>query len=599
MLNSYDLFSARFFSIIDSLVPASQRSALEDVRRSMRVIYVFMVLAVCFAAVLGVLRYLRGDHVVGLAGLATSLLCGLTPWVHRLSGSANVAVAWLASLATLLLWSMSLIAGRLFSTAGLWFGPLVVFVLVTFGERAALVWVALIAMHSFTLYWCTRKGLVLPDLQNPASKAITWAIAIPASLLMTIAMLKGFVQAYHQAIANLDRLAGVLLAQTRELRQAKEEAEAATRSREDFIAMLSHEIRNPLNGILGVAQLLKETPLNPEQQKLLQVMNISAEGLLSILNDVLDFSKIQAGKLELRSQTFNLRVLCNDCIALFSGVAKANGLELRAEFGADVPAIVVGDPLRIRQVLMNLLGNATKFTATGSVVLSISADNREPESLQFIVEDTGIGMSASTIANLFTPYTQADSSVASKHGGTGLGLAICLRLTEMLGGRLTVESVLGQGARFILQLPLKAMGGGEATLAPVAVTTSTMPRDKKVLLIEGNEVNRMVAIKMLEALGARVEFAVDGKDGLAKWQTTKFDVIFMDCLMPTMDGYEAVRQIRHEEQASGRSRTPIIGLTADALDQTHQCCIDAGMDDVLTKPIKIEILRKTLQIWLG
>ncbi len=561
---------ALLFRIVDRLAPKSHLPEKEDDLRQKRIVYVFMLVAFLAACLVGTSRYLRGDRGMGIAIVSAAFLVGLSPLIHRLFGSLKMVSLWLIVLATFLTVCLGAFSGGLQASSGIWYGPVIIFILVTQGLRLAFIWIAIVTLDALLLYWLPRHGVAIPDFQNPATKPITWLIAIPASLFATVAMLNGFFQAYHRAIESLNLKSKSLGAQAQELNKAKEIAEAATRSRGEFIAIVSHEIRTPMNGIMGLAQLINETDLNPLQKKYLQTLQLSAEGLLSILNDILDFSKIESGKLEVHNDNFDLAVLCEDCLALFSDTAKSKGIDIQLHFQASLPARVSGDSQRIRQILINLLGNAIKFTETGTIAMNITTVLECPGYVKFAVLDSGIGMSKTTLANLFKPYTQADSSFSRKYGGTGLGLAICHRLVELLGGSIAVESEIGKGSCFWLQIPLREVHVSDrATRALPIHSVDQEIKIKHVLLVEDNITNRIVAMAMLDRLKVKSDVAKVGN--------------------------EATRIIRSLEKASMHSiRIPIIALTAHAMEEDRQRCLDAGMDEYLTKPVKLETLRKTL-----
>jgi signal transduction histidine kinase/CheY-like chemotaxis protein len=582
--------------IVDELVPKAHKPKKEEDLRQTRIVYVFMLVVFLSAGLIGASRFLRGDTGLGISIVVAALFVAISPFIHRIFGSLKLVSLWLIFIATFLTVCLGALSGGLQASAGIWYGPVIVFILVTQGLRLAFVWISIVTLETFLLYWLPRHGITIPDFQNPETKPITWLIAIPASLFATVSMLHGFFQAYHRAIEGLDLKTADLLKQTQELHKANEVAEAATRSRGEFIAIVSHEIRTPMNGILGVAQLITETNLNPLQKKYLQLLQISTEGLLSILNDILDFSKIESGKLEIRSDDFDLHSLCEECVALFSEMAKTKEINLHYYFQSSLPMRVFGDPQRLRQILINLLGNATKFTETGEISLNVTPVLEYPGYVKFAVKDSGIGMTALTIAKLFQPYTQADSSSSRKYGGTGLGLAICYRLTELLGGTISVESELGIGSCFWIQIPLHEMNLSEKVpiVSPINIVDKPI-QVKSVLLVEDNLVNRTVALAMLEKLQVRAEVAKNGYEAVEQWKTGKFDFILMDCQMPEMDGYAATRMIRSLEiKIHPKIRIPIIALTAHAMEEDRQQCIDAGMDEYLTKPVKIEAIRKAL-----
>ncbi len=504
--------------------------------------------------------------------------------------------------------STSFLSGGIHSSAEVWFSALAIFTLVTLGMRFTVYWAFFVALHAFSLYWLPKHGIVVRDFENPDYKTISWAIAFSSSLLLTLSMLHGFFAAHRRAIRNLDQQAHTLIIQADHLRHAKLEAESASRSRSEFIATVSHEIRTPMNGILGVAQLLASTELNSEQNKYLGALRMSAEGLLSILNDILDFSKIEAGKLEINPEPFDIKDLCEDCLGLFAGITQSKDLKISLFIEPTISSYLLGDGIRIRQILINLLGNAIKFTEKGIVQLDLRPATGQPKKIRFTVKDEGIGMSDSTLKKLFQPYTQADGTSTRKYGGTGLGLAICNRLVGLMGGNIGVTSQLGLGSEFYIEIPLpkaenpkniKAELNSEVgTISPIEIRTD-YKSIQHILLVEDNAVNRLIATKMLEKLGATTEIAINGVEAVEKWQSGKFDLIFMDCQMPEMDGYEATRKIRELEIVQKINfRIPIVALTAHAMEEDRKHCLEAGMDEYLSKPVKAESLRLALDTWV-
>lgn len=388
-----------------------------------------------------------------------------------------------------------------------------------------------------------------------------------------------------------------------ELRLAKEQAEAGNVAKAQFLANMSHEIRTPMNGVLGALDLLERYELTTEQRKLIETATASGEALLTVLNEILDFSKIEAGKLELVSKPLLLRPVLSSVVDLLAPMAQRKGLALSMEFDANLPARVRGDAGRVRQVLLNLIGNAIKFTDRGRVTVRVrrapgGSDSRPTLVLE--VEDTGVGISPEALPRLFTPFFQADQSDRRRFGGTGLGLVISQRLTEAMGGELSVESSPGSGSTFRMKLPLDALTGTPADVpeAPAAAAPPT-PLAGKVLLVEDNLVNRMLAAAMLDSLGIKVTEADNGLDALQQMEASRFDLVLMDCQMPLMDGFEATREIRAREQRASAPRTPIIAVTANALSGDSERCLLAGMDAYLAKPFTLDSLREALTPWLG
>jgi CheY-like chemotaxis protein len=319
---------------------------------------------------------------------------------------------------------------------------------------------------------------------------------------------------------------------------------------------------------------------------------------LSILGDILDFSKIEAGKLKIAPVEFDLSELCKESMALYVGAAHTKNLRAEVETAARLPERIVGDAARIRQILLNLLGTSFKFTERGSVTLRVSQPPGLAGWVRFSVEDTGIGMDGETLKNLFQPFSQADTTNTRRYGGTGLGLAISQKLAQLMGGRIEAESQSGKGSSFRLLLPLPEARVSRSGEEAVPVKAQELDLSgTRVLLAEDNPVNRMVAVKLLERMGLEVETAGNGLDAFGRWKESAFDLVLMDCQMPEMDGYAATRAIRDAERAENRRRTPIVALTANAMEEDRLRCLEAGMDDHIVKPFKTETLHTTVARW--
>lgn len=448
--------------------------------------------------------------------------------------------------------------------------------------------------------------VVMPDISGfevcRKLKAMPQTAEVPIIFLTSLTENKSIIEGFNAGAVDYVRKPFVeeeLIARVKvhielkkiqnQLRKAKEAAEMATNAKSMFLANMSHEIRTPMNGVIGMVEALKSTPLNEDQKEFLEIVEISSENLLAVINDILDFSKVEAGQIEFENVTFNLADCIEEVVKLLTFKAQQKNLYLDLNFDENIPYYLIGDPLRIKQVLINLLNNAVKFTTEGGITIDTKLLNIKDNiaEIKFSVKDTGIGISKEGKSKLFKSFSQADASTTRKFGGTGLGLAISKSLSKMMNGNIGVDSLEGEGSTFWFTAKLyitdeESLKNG-FTHHKEDVTLNKL----KVLVAEDNAINQRVATFNLEKLGIEVDVANDGKEAVTMFKDNKYNIIFMDIQMPIMDGLEATRKIRAYELDSGsKCKTPIIAMTANTLKGDKENFMKSGFTDYISKPFK-------------
>lgn len=450
----------------------------------------------------------------------------------------------------------------------------------------------------------TLTPLFLSFLLVGETLGYVFSVIVLAFALFLIKSGQSYAQAIWQALSLNETNQQLII----DLQHAKEKAEDSNRLKSQFLANMSHEIRTPMNGVIGMTNLILDTPLTKTQKSYAQMVKESAESLLRIINDILDFSKIDAGKLEISREPVVLANKITMIYELLTPPADAKGLAFRLHLADNLPTQIITDPQRLQQILVNLLGNAIKFSEQGTVSLSVTRP--VADQLLFEVSDTGMGISAKGVSKLFNAFSQVDGSSTRVHGGTGLGLAISKQLVELLGGKIAVKSELGCGSTFYFTLPvseplnednntpsdLSALIDSEKKAEDTAPLKALDLSSAQVLLVEDNLINQKLALALLKKCGIQAELAENGQIALEKLAAKPYDLVLMDCQMPILDGYQATEKLRAEKGIN--QATPVIALTANAMQGDKERCSAAGMNDYLTKPINPDLLTSALEKWL-
>ncbi len=555
-----------------------------------------------------VAKHLRRCRGLTLVMLVFALPAALAAWTFGRNvmalAFAAAALAWLGLLLTPWLWRRASTAGHL--AVAILLGAFLVPRLVTpafpLAGHFELVAVAALVLTGL------RGGLPWSAVATAAVVVAGLRSAAPAGEIAAGVVLVAAVAGSMATLLVLEERTDVAMeAEIARRRAAEQRARAADEAKSEFLTNMSHELRTPIGGILGLAHLLHRAELTEHERRHLELLGGSAETLLALVDDILDLSRIEAGRLSIQQGSVQPRILAEELRRTFEPQATSKGIILDHEVAGDLPEAVQGDPLRLRQVLLNLIGNAIKFTDAGRIEIHVEevavevmagedAGRAElTNQIRFAVRDTGKGIATADQQRIFQPFSQVDSSSSRGHGGAGLGLAISRRLVRLMGGELRLESARGVGSTFFFHLPAVPVDAPAVVPPPNPVA---LPSGARVLLVDDDPVNRLVGEGYLDELGLASEVVAGGRQALAALAAVSWDVVLMDCQMPGIDGYETTLKWRRKEAAAGRRRTPILAVTAHAMEGEREKCLAAGMDDYLAKPFRIDELAAVLGRWL-